>query len=336
MKSGIFKSAALVIVLIAPFALSSTESEDGLKDAIHYSQETDIAAKNLKKIAKIAAYDNKKSDVKKAIQVAEEIRASPDFSNYSHIDRALFFGHLGWLYGQEKNFSQAIEYYQLALQNRTPFDQSTYRFSINQLLVASVEGDKVDEVYDSLAKNHFPNLWFNELLTFAEFYSQNLRFDLAEKLFLIADEISKNYDDYDRHLYFATYIKHASLHKRQDILNRIADQYAGEGKTIKWSQLVAWKNKSTDNGLPIIKVPPLYPNRALHHKVNGYTVAEYTVDKQGKPKDIVIVREYPEGYFREASVKATKKFVYRPFIGPDGNPVEKHNIKNRFTYLMIK
>ncbi len=324
----------LIAILTIQFVNAAEESQEGNDKEIHFSQATKIGNAGLEKIVKIAAYDNKHSDVKKAIETAKVIQTEPDFSKYSHVDLAQFYSHLGWLYAEDGNLPEAIKYYTLALDNRSIYDNGAYSFSINQLLVTSVKANKMDDVYNALAPNHFPCLSLDQILMVAELYSQNLRFDLAEKLFALADEKSKKSDDYQRYLYFATYIKHATLHKRQDVLEKIADQYANENKSIKWSQLVAWKKNVADQTFPIKKTPPLYPRSAIARGINGYVIAEYTVDINGKTKDINIVEAYPEGYFEKASIKAAKKFLYKPNIGPDGVPVERHNVRNRFTFYM--
>lgn len=335
MKIGIFTFYIMLIAtLTIQFANAVEDKKELNEKEIHFSQATKLGNAGLKKIVKIAAYDNKNSDVKKAIETAKQIQTGPDFSKYSHADLAQFYSHVGWLYAEDNNPSEAINYYMLSLENRSPYDYGSYRFSINQLLAASVKAKKMDEVYNALAPKHLPSLSLNQILLIAELYSQNLRFDLAEKLFALADEESKKYNDTQRYLYFATYIKNATLHKRQDVLEKIAAQYSSENKTIKWSQLVAWKKNVADEWLPIKKVPPLYPRTALARGINGYTVAEYTVDVNGKTKDITIIEEYPEGYFGKESIKAAKQFLYKPYIGPDGLPVEMHNLRNRFTFYI--
>jgi TonB family protein len=324
----------LITALTMQFVSADEEIQKNKDREIHFSQATKIGNKGLEKIVKIAAYDNKHSDIKKAIETAKVIQTEPDFSKYSHVDLAQFYSHLGWLHAEDGNLPEAIKYYTLALDNRSPYDNGAYRFSINQLLATSVNANRMDDVYNALAPNHFPCLSLDQMLMVAELYSQSLRFDLAEKIFSLADEESKKSDDYQRYLYFATYIKHATLHKRHDVLEKIADQYANENKTIKWSQLIAWKKNFADQTLPIKKIPPLYPRSALARGINGYVIAEYTVDIHGKTKDISIVEAYPEGYFEKESIKAAKKFLYKPNIGPDGVLVERHNVRNRFTFYM--
>ena len=46
--------------------------------------------------------------------------------------------------------------------------------------------------------------------------------------------------------------------------------------------------------LPIVKVAPTYPRRALSRGIEGYAVIEYTVTKQGTVRDPKVVESKPE------------------------------------------
>lgn len=327
----------LIVTLVASL-FSETGNCQGASDQpqadqIHYSTPTKLGDKKLEKIVSVAAYDKKDSDVKKAIEIAKQIEAEPDFRLLNHADLAQFYSHMGWLYSQDNNLTEAIKYHTLTLDHRSCYDYQAYRFSTNQLLLTGAKANKLEEIYNSLSQRHFPSLDVEQLLLIGEFYSENQRFDLAEKIFNLANEKSKQCGEYERYQYFATYIKHAVIHNRKDVLDKIAGQYRSENRTIKWSQLVAWKKKFPESGLPIKKTPPQYPTRALSHGISGYTIAEYTVGINGKPKDITIIEASPKGYFEKASIYAAERFMYNPLIGPDGKPLEK-KARNRFTFSM--
>ena len=84
--------------------------------------------------------------------------------------------------------------------------------------------------------------------------------------------------------------------------------------------------------LPIVKVAPIYPNRALTRGVEGYCVVQYTVTRQGTTKDpIVIESQCTSGLFHNASLNAALKFKYKPRI-MDGEAVEVPGVQNKFTY----
>lgn len=85
--------------------------------------------------------------------------------------------------------------------------------------------------------------------------------------------------------------------------------------------------------LPIVKVAPIYPNRANTRGVEGYCIVEYVVTKSGSIRDPKPVDCQPSGYFETASVKAALKFKYKPRV-IDGEAVEVAGVQNKFTYTL--
>ncbi len=84
--------------------------------------------------------------------------------------------------------------------------------------------------------------------------------------------------------------------------------------------------------LPIVKVAPIYPNRALTRGVEGFCVVQYTVTSLGTTKDpVVIESQCTSSLFHRASVNAALKFKYKPRI-IDGEAVEVPGVQNKFTY----
>lgn len=84
--------------------------------------------------------------------------------------------------------------------------------------------------------------------------------------------------------------------------------------------------------LPIVKVAPIYPNRALTRGIEGYCVVQYTVTRQGTIKDpFVIESQCTSSLFHSASLNAALKFKYKPRI-IDGEAVEVPGVQNKFTY----
>lgn len=84
--------------------------------------------------------------------------------------------------------------------------------------------------------------------------------------------------------------------------------------------------------LPIVKVAPIYPNRALTRGVEGFCVVQYTVTSMGTTKDPVIIEDQcTSSLFHRASLNASLKFKYKPRI-IDGQAVEVPGVQNKFTY----
>lgn len=84
--------------------------------------------------------------------------------------------------------------------------------------------------------------------------------------------------------------------------------------------------------LPIVKVAPIYPQRALTRGVEGFCVVEYTVTRQGTIRDpIVLEDQCTSTLFHRASLQAALKFKYKPRV-IDGEAVEVRGVQNKFTY----
>jgi len=84
--------------------------------------------------------------------------------------------------------------------------------------------------------------------------------------------------------------------------------------------------------LPIVKVAPIYPQRALTRGVQGFCVVEYAVTRQGTTKDPFVVEDQcTSSLFHRASLQAALKFKYKPRI-IDGEAVEVRGVQNKFTY----
>jgi protein TonB len=84
--------------------------------------------------------------------------------------------------------------------------------------------------------------------------------------------------------------------------------------------------------LPIVKVAPIYPQRALSRGIEGFCVVQYTVTRQGTIRDPFVVEDQcTSTLFHRASVQAALKFKYKPRV-IDGQAVEVPGVQNKFTY----
>ncbi len=88
--------------------------------------------------------------------------------------------------------------------------------------------------------------------------------------------------------------------------------------------------------LPIVKVAPIYPRRAVSRGVEGHCIVEYTVTRAGTTRDArVLPGQCTSGLFEKASLAASLKFKYKPRV-IDGNAVEVSGVRNKFTYELEK
>lgn len=85
--------------------------------------------------------------------------------------------------------------------------------------------------------------------------------------------------------------------------------------------------------LPIVTVPPQYPNRALQRGIEGWCQVEFTVNENGGVEDPRVVDGEPEGIFDSASLRAVSRFRFNPRT-EDGEPVKTHGVQYVFTYRL--
>ena len=84
--------------------------------------------------------------------------------------------------------------------------------------------------------------------------------------------------------------------------------------------------------LPIVKVQPQYPRRALSRGIEGYVIVEFTVTKRGGVKNARVIDSVPKtDVFHKSAINAALKFKYKPRV-VDGNPVEVAGIRNKITF----
>ena len=83
--------------------------------------------------------------------------------------------------------------------------------------------------------------------------------------------------------------------------------------------------------LPIVKVAPQYPRRALSRGIEGYVIVEYTVTKLGTVKDPRVVEGKPQGTFDRDAIKSALRYKYKPRV-VDGEPIEVKGVRTRITF----
>jgi len=85
------------------------------------------------------------------------------------------------------------------------------------------------------------------------------------------------------------------------------------------------------NYLPLVRVAPVYPRRALERNVEGYVIVEFVVTKLGTVRDPVVIEANPAGYFERSAIDAALKFKYKPRrFG--GEYFEVPGVRNRFVF----
>jgi len=82
--------------------------------------------------------------------------------------------------------------------------------------------------------------------------------------------------------------------------------------------------------LPIVRVAPVYPARALSRGLEGYVDMSFTVTGTGTVRDPVVMFS-TSSLFERAALRAVLKFKYKPRV-VDGIPVDVPNVKTRISF----
>ena len=85
--------------------------------------------------------------------------------------------------------------------------------------------------------------------------------------------------------------------------------------------------------LPIVKVAPIYPHRALARGIEGSCTVRYDVTALGTTRNIEVVEgQCVDAVFYKPSVEAAKRFKYKPRV-IDGVAVEVLGVYNVFHFI---
>jgi protein TonB len=91
-------------------------------------------------------------------------------------------------------------------------------------------------------------------------------------------------------------------------------------------------NSNAEEYLPIVKVAPIYPQRAAQRGLEGYVIVQYTVGTNGSTKDVVVI-ESSSALFDQAAADSAAKYKYRPRM-IDGTPVEVAGVTTKIIFEM--
>ena len=78
--------------------------------------------------------------------------------------------------------------------------------------------------------------------------------------------------------------------------------------------------------LPIVKVAPVYPRRALQRGIEGFVIVEFTVTKQGAVRDPIVVEANHSGILEQEAMDEEMKFIFNLRVrrGPRTKLSPKH------------
>jgi protein TonB len=78
--------------------------------------------------------------------------------------------------------------------------------------------------------------------------------------------------------------------------------------------------------IPLVRVPPDYPPRALNRGIEGWVIVEFTITGAGAVKDAKVVDAQPKTIFNDAALKSIARWRYNPKI-ENGQPVERVGVR---------
>jgi len=83
--------------------------------------------------------------------------------------------------------------------------------------------------------------------------------------------------------------------------------------------------------VPVVRVRPMYPQRAAQRRIQGWVEVEFQISKTGSVKNARVLKAQPSGVFDRAALRAIRKWKYKPQI-ENGVPVEAHGVTVRLKF----
>ncbi|MBS3954561.1 MAG: TonB family protein [Methylomicrobium sp.] len=78
--------------------------------------------------------------------------------------------------------------------------------------------------------------------------------------------------------------------------------------------------------IPLVRIPPTYPQRAASRRVEGWVKIEFTITTTGTVTDAVVVESKPAAMFDRAALDAIKKWKFKAKI-VEGKAVEQRALQ---------
>lgn len=78
--------------------------------------------------------------------------------------------------------------------------------------------------------------------------------------------------------------------------------------------------------IPLVRINPDYPARALSRGIEGWVKVQFTITPSGTVADAVVLDSDPKGIFDDAALKAISRWKYNPKV-ENGVAVERRGIQ---------
>ena len=78
--------------------------------------------------------------------------------------------------------------------------------------------------------------------------------------------------------------------------------------------------------IPLVRINPDYPQRALSRGVEGWVIVQFTITAAGTVKDAIVIDAQPKNMFDDAALKAIARWRYNPKV-EEGVAVERIGVQ---------
>ncbi len=92
---------------------------------------------------------------------------------------------------------------------------------------------------------------------------------------------------------------------------------------------------ANQQAMPLHRVEPTYPARALQRGIEGYVVMSFTIDETGQPTDIEVLEAEPKRVFEREAMRALRNWKYQPKL-VDGKAVTQPGQSVKLEFKLAK
>ncbi|OOF20670.1 energy transducer TonB [Salinivibrio sp. IB574] len=78
--------------------------------------------------------------------------------------------------------------------------------------------------------------------------------------------------------------------------------------------LSVMQGPNNQQAMPLFRVEPNYPPRAMRRGLEGYVVVRFTISPSGRPQDLSVVEANPPRVFEREALRALRKWKYEPKV----------------------
>lgn len=289
----------------------------------------ELIYKDLKEVER----ESESGNVKESLSVLDKLESRTDLSSY---ERALVHNYYAYIYYKQNKYDDSIYHYEKVLEQQDIPKELIRKtsYTLSQLLFIRQQYEEVIERMKQWQDiTDKPSV--KGYLILGQAYYQLDKFHESivplEKAYNLLVDIGAEPAINHLLLMRTVYWKMGDNDNADKIYREIHKRYPNSLNDLEF------ENANNINALykylPIKKVQPEYPKRALARGLEGYVIVEFTVSKQGIPKDIHVVESSHTVIFDRAAMDAAAKFRYKPMV-VNGITIEVPGVQNKITFVI--